>query len=696
MGDGFKIADAFVDVAINLNESDLEQAGGRAGAAAGNALAGEMDSAGGRGGERFARSFDSSSEARMRDARGRFVSSFEGISDSGGKSSGSKFGGSFGGSLLGKVTGAAGKMGGLLTDTLSSVGSAGGPKMMVGMLAAVGTAAPLAGAILGGALTAGVAMAGIGIGVAAAMRQPVVKSAAQGLKSMISEQLDKIGQDWTPTMLGAIDRIKGQIPGIGANLRQALLPAQGYVAPLVDGFLGLIRNVLPGFNNLLREAGPVVNVLKNGLMQIGDALGEAFTTMSGSTDEMAAGLQLAMFLLSKGIVFAGQMVSWLAQGAKYVLDFITPLVGLAAKLPGVGDTFKTWHDELKGMQATAHGVNPAMQNAGQGMTAFSSTASLAAQISERMALRQRILTSTMADGAEAAGDLKTAMDALNGAAQSAEEAEIGFRESVKRATDAIKDNGRTTDLNTEKGQANRRALLELARAGQQRAQAQYDQTAATRGTTAAEGAAQNAYSASRNQLIATAQKMGMSAGEARRYADRIMAIPKMWNTTVRADTGAASSNVTALQRKINSLRGKTIAINVRVNQHGEMLRGNQASAFMSRGGPVSGPGPKGVDSEVRVLAPGEHVMSAREVDAAGGHRAVEAWRRTLRGESASAPAAAVMSSTAREPSGSVINIGTVTLDASSIRGIGDVVRLVEDLTITARAHRARVATAPGV
>ncbi|MGH3998393.1 MAG: hypothetical protein ACRDTJ_13115, partial [Pseudonocardiaceae bacterium] len=48
--------------------------------------------------------------------------------------------------------------------------------------------------------------------------------------------------------------------------------------------------------------------------------------------------------------------------------------------------------------------------------------------------------------------------------------------------------------------------------------------------------------------------------------------------------------------------------------------------FQATGGPVIGPGPKGVDSELRMLAPGEHVWTDKEVDAVGGHVAMHAMR----------------------------------------------------------------------
>ncbi len=629
MPDGFKVADAFVDVTLNLDGAAIENAARRVGERASDSIKSSLGQGGKGGGEEFAKSFTGSAESRMRDSRGRFVSTFDGIGDGAGKSSGGKFAGSFGGSLLGGVAGIGAKMTGLLGGALGAVTEKASPQMIAGIVGAVGVAAPLAGAVLGGALTAGVALAGIGIGVAAAMRVPAVKGAAVELKGTIMGEVGKIGQEWAPTMIGAIGQIKAAVPGIGANLRAALAPAQGYVKPLVDGFLGLTRNVLPGFNNLLREAGPVIGALRDGLMRIGTAISNAFTSMSGSTDEMAAGLQFTIGLLSKGVEFAGAMIGWFAKGFKYVIDFVQPIVELASHIPGIGGEFARWNEALKSVQATAHGVNPALSLAGSNMTTLSGATSKASASSESMATRQRILNGTLAEGADAAGDLKAAMDALNGAAQSAEEAEIGYRESVKAATAALKENGATTDLNSEKGQNNRRVLLDLARAGQTRAQAQYDQTAATRGTSAAEQVAQRSYAESRSALIAAATQMFKSRSAAVAYADRIMAIPKAWNTNVKVNTGDATSRLSAVKGYIASLRSKDIHVRVHVSKHGETLHGGQASAYMSRGGPVTGPGVRGVDSVRTVLAPGEHVLTDKEVIAAGGHNAIMAFRKSL-------------------------------------------------------------------
>lgn len=723
MADGFKIADAFVDVKVVLDESGITAAAERAGSKSGAKLEEALEAAGKSSGTRFGSSFGGSSEARLRDSRGRFIKDFDGIGEGAGKSSGGKFGDSFGANLLGKLGGTAAKMGSSLMGTLGEVGGKGGPWMMAGIATAVAVGAPLAGAVLGAALTAGVAGAGIGIGVAAAMRVPQVRAAAVGLSATFSDELGKIGREWAPTMVSAIGQIKGQIPSIGALLRGAIAPAQGYLAPLIDGFTGLVRNILPGMNSLIGKAGPVISVLSDGLKRVGEAIGNAMESVSGETDNMAAGLEWLIEMLAQGIEFAGDMTAALAAGFGHVLNVLTPIVGFMSGLPVIGDQFKGWHETLKQVQATANGSRTQLGGVTSSFVQLEGTVSKASATNERMAIRQQILNGTMAQGADAAGDLKGAMDALNGAAQNAEQAEIGLKESIKAATEALKENGRTTDINTEKGRANRTALLDLARAGQTHAQAQYDQTAATRGTAAAEQVAQGAYARSRASLIETAQKMGMSRSAAIAYADKIMAIPKSWTTNITANTGNAIDKLASVRSYMASLKDKNINVRVTVSKHGEVIHGNQASAYMSQGGPVVGPGVKGVDSVRTVLAPGEHVWTDREVDAAGGHAAVARMRQALRaGASAGTPqsisprvppvpraaaprtppAAAAPESpgsgsgnTSGGGGGDTYYIGTVTIDAAQVRSIQQLADLVSGIVTSSRTLRARTATTAG-
>jgi phage-related protein len=72
--------------------------------------------------------------------------------------------------------------------------------------------------------------------------------------------------------------------------------------------------------------------------------------------------------------------------------------------------------------------------------------------------------------------------------------------------------------------------------------------------------------------------------------------------------------------------------NVHINEpSGDWYTKSSAADFtrLRRGGPVRGPGTKDSDSIPALLSNGEHVLTADEVAAAGGHGAIYAWRRQL-------------------------------------------------------------------
>jgi hypothetical protein len=629
--------------------------------------------------------------------------------DDDGKRSGLGYAKGLAGGIISGATQGASKVGGILSDGLANIGPAG-PVVGAAIVGMVALAAPLAGAALAGGLMAGVAAGGVGLGIAAAIRQPAVKGALVGLKNDASDILGRIGKDWEPTMLSAIASIRSQMGGIGSSLQAALAPAKSYVQPLVNGFMSLVRNALPGFNAMLARSGPIIAVLADGLGEIGYALSDAFESISGETDNAAAGLQTMLYFVADLISMGGQVVAWLAAAYRYTLDWTVSVLSFLSYLPGVGDQFAQWRDEMKAIQDTANGAGPALDGAAGAMGGLASGTSRAAESNEAMANRQRILNGTMAQGADAAGDLKSAMDALNGAAQGAEQAEIGYQEAIDRATASIKDNGKSTDANTAKGRANRSALLALAQAGQQRAQSQYDQTAATKGTSAAEGVAARAYAESRSKLIAVARQMGMNKAEANAYANRIMAIPKSWNTKIKADTAAALAAIRGVRTGLAGIPNSktvTIAMKVTGHQNASAVAASLRKQGMAAGGEVTGPGLKGVDSQLRLLAPGEHVLTDKEVDAAGGHNAVYAWRAALRsgikmsggGSSSSTPASSGSTLAGMAQQAAQVfqfGPGSIVLDLSSFRSLQEVMDAVTGLASASRTYRSSTVTRAGI
>lgn len=116
---------------------------------------------------------------------------------------------------------------------------------------------------------------------------------------------------------------------------------------------------------------------------------------------------------------------------------------------------------------------------------------------------------SMADEAIAASD---ALLQLSGS-------QIGMESAIDAASKAAKDNGKTLDINTAKGRANRQALDALAGAT-----IQYTNGLVKSGASATKVAAANERG--RASFIKTARAMGVQKGEAIKMADALFAIPK--------------------------------------------------------------------------------------------------------------------------------------------------------------------------
>ncbi|WP_127501950.1 phage tail tape measure protein [Actinoplanes solisilvae] len=113
---------------------------------------------------------------------------------------------------------------------------------------------------------------------------------------------------------------------------------------------------------------------------------------------------------------------------------------------------------------------------------------------------------------------------------------------------------------------------------------------------------------------------------------------------------------------------------------------------LAYGGPVTGPGPKGKDSEIRMLAPGEHVWTAREVDAVGGHAAMMRLRREAVGSGPMRTATPVSQSTVmRAPASTtqtIIHEHRIVLEGRGTLGTQIVkeMRTSAGLTATMKQH----------
>ncbi|WP_313366390.1 phage tail tape measure protein [Microbacterium sp.] len=353
---------------------------------------------------------------------------------------------------------------------------------------------------------------------------------------------------------------------------------------------------------------------------------------STAIDELQKGGELLTFNWQSAFDAAEK----LGVGADVVTD-------AALKNADAIDELSTYYDALNGDQEAFNRIQEET-----GMNAYETRAALEAMIGGiqkqngaiddaiRLKEQEAEATSTSQTQSETAADTYLAqvdavealdsqltqlidtINAANGVGQDSVTTNVRYQETLAAVNQAIADGSRGLDVSTEAGRANMDMLVGLASDSQAAAAAQFELDGSTQAYTARmrEG---------REALINSAMQMGATRAQAVALADKVYAIPTERQIKVLADTSQAHANLNGILSRLNEAVRTHFNIPVSTVGVGTVLK----APGMSAGGPVRGRGAKGKDSELRLLAPGEHVIPADEVDAAGGHSAIEKWRGEL-------------------------------------------------------------------
>lgn len=199
-----------------------------------------------------------------------------------------------------------------------------------------------------------------------------------------------------------------------------------------------------------------------------------------------------------------------------------------------------------------------------------------------------------------------------------------FQAAIDAATESLKKNKVTLDINTKAGRENQDALDAIAKAAIDLATTKDEEGNVIVTNTAAWKRGRTAY-------VDAAKAMGMSDAAAQRLADKIFntkektdklkesldRLPKTVHTTVTADITSAMAKLQTLAAKLHEVTG--MSYTVTPGGAGGVSRGGRGSSGrgLATGGYVAGPGSSTSDSIPAWLSSGEYVVKASSVSAYG-------------------------------------------------------------------------------
>jgi len=232
-----------------------------------------------------------------------------------------------------------------------------------------------------------------------------------------------------------------------------------------------------------------------------------------------------------------------------------------------------------------------------------------------------------------------AFTVLKGGTISSERASIRYKEALAGITRSAKENGKSLSENTTKGRANRTAFLDAVDAINEKITADFQATAKTKGLTKATDGANKSLKTAKADLRAQAKAAGFSKSETDKMIREMLKTPKELKTSVKTPgLTDARRDVKDFDKAIENTKGKTIGIKAELaintskgvtdwNKALTKKYGKSARLIAAReGGGISGPGTATSDSIPMLASDGEHMWTAKETEAAGGHKGVAMLR----------------------------------------------------------------------
>jgi len=174
-------------------------------------------------------------------------------------------------------------------------------------------AAPFIGAAISGAVLGGAGIGGVLGGVMLASKDPRIKSAGKSLGDSVLSDLTKSASVFVGPMLTSIGKIRQGFKDISPDIDRIFKDSARYLDPLTEGFIAAGKGLVAGLADAVSQAGPVIEVISEGVASLGDAFGDMLSDISENSEGAAAALK-SIFDATEGLIrILGPLISGLTK-----------------------------------------------------------------------------------------------------------------------------------------------------------------------------------------------------------------------------------------------------------------------------------------------------------------------------------------------------------------------------------------------
>jgi hypothetical protein len=393
------------------------------------------------------------------------------------------------------------------------------------LVAGAVAAAPAVGAAVNAGVLLGLGGGALAAGIAGALQDPEVKATWSDFGDFLKSGLADAADSFVQPMEAAAVTLRGDLSQVFTVLSHDLDVLAPSLTRVADGLGGFLVNMLPGLDNALQAAGPLLNAL-------GDELPNLGTSISFFFDQIAQG--------GPGAVSFFKDLMTATEATIGTLGLVT------SSLAKFYDVFRegTVHDQLEASGLMGW-LEPLVADIQKKKQADQDGAQAAANHRARMT-----------DEAFAAQQAKMSIDQLSAAIDkevsaslAAKNTHLAFNQALIDLHKSQQQNGKDLHDNTEAGIANQQAILRAAAAAEADRQSVLQQTGSVQQAT-------GVFDDHMRQVYATAAALGFDKQQTDALIGSVKSIPHESSTDIQLKgANVAEDDIRTYKNYLNQIPG---------------------------------------------------------------------------------------------------------------------------------------------
>lgn len=427
-----------------------------------------------------------------------------------------------------------------------------GPIVAAAIISAIATALPAVGAVAAGIIVTAFGGGLAGLGIAFAAQSEVVGKKWTATLGQIGSDMKLLSKPFEGTLLNIADFFQRTVDKFNPSLASAFQRLAPITENFVDRFLTSTERLAPAFDPMVTAFDKVAKSESDGLDSFFNSLATSLERLATSTSKGPNGLA---DLTSNLGDFIGTTVDTITAlndmntafekmtgGVSLVDVVIKPLTGLlyatiTVPFETAAKAIDLFNIAIGKSGRDVDGAGKSMSDAANDTVKLAQGLNATGDAAKHGAPKMRTLEERVAAAAKKAQDAKqrfedfiTTLFRLQNVNLTLSGAQIALQAAIDAGSKSIKENGKTLDINTEKGRNNKTALDDVARATNAQTEAMI------RGGKHM-GNATVAAEASRQSFIRLAIQMGKTRPEAEKLANDLLTVPKKVTTNVSNNAG---------------------------------------------------------------------------------------------------------------------------------------------------------------